>query len=70
MVLEIAGTPDRMEADDAALPDCLRLIGIDILKFQVMRTARRLNRDRTPYSALYTRRIGDWCGSGHRFYRG
>jgi hypothetical protein len=54
MVLEIAGTPDRMEADDAALPDCLRLIGIDILKFQVMRTARRLNRDRTPYSALYT----------------
>ena len=42
MVLEIAGTPDCMEADDAAIPDYLRLVLIHLLKFQAMRTSRRV----------------------------
>jgi hypothetical protein len=47
-----------MEANNPAFPDCARLIGIDFLELQMVKTRWGCNGDWAPYTMLDTRWIG------------
>jgi hypothetical protein len=54
----MAGTANRMKAQDACLPNPVRLIGIKILELHVMSVSRWIPGNRRPNAMLHAWRIG------------